>query len=260
MARGMKIFLHLSWTDADVFADCHHCCTIKDAWESCGVYSQGTIGTYLITTQIGTSVILYPQNITNGSFVSKYPVKGECIIIVYGDDEGHLEICVKDLKCSKIECLNEKNVEIESDFVKKCNTCKNEHDDDSVCTQCEGKGGRRWLGKKYNRKCKIFVDESPTQIHHYNPSPKREISIPNLPQNRKKKVTPTFLDTSLWLGDGFCNVCNEYHGKLSQQCNAWCPGDYFLEYCVTRDEALQHFKSCCKFDHSSCKIYTKVLT
>ncbi len=256
----MKIYLHLTWTDADVFDDCYHCCTIRDAWESCGVYSQGTIRAYLISTQKGTSVILYPQNITNGKFISKYPVMGECIVIVYGNDEGHLEICMEDLKCSNTDCLNKKNLEIDSAFVKKCDTCKNEHDDDSVCTQCEGEGGRRFLGKKYNSNCKIFVDESPTQIEQYTRSPRREGLKVKLPYNRIKESTPNFLDPMLWLGDGFCNVCNEYHGKLSQQCNAWCPGDYFLQYSITREEALKHFQLCSKFDHSSCKIHRKVFT
>ena len=69
-----------------------------------------------------------------------------------------------------------------------------------------------------------------------------------------------FLEPHLWLGDGFCNVCNVYHGKLSQQCYAWCTGEYFLQYSKSRCEVLDHFKVCTKNDHSNCYIFTKVFT
>ena len=162
---GMKIFLHLRWTNEAVFDNCYHCCTIKNAWEECGVYSKDSIQVHLISTDKGKTVLLYPKDLINGDYISEYPVMGECVILQYGDVENHIEMCWKEIKQNNKQCLNNlSKQEYESYYINPCSTCKNEHDDDSVCTHCEGKGGRRFLHERYDQQCKVVVDLSPTQI------------------------------------------------------------------------------------------------
>ena len=76
------------------------------------------------------------------------------------------------------------------------------------------------------------------------------------PYKFKDENYTDFIDPKLWLGEGFCNLCNEYHGTLSQQCYAWCTGIEKLKYHVKREEALFHFKTCTKNNHINCGIYT----
>jgi len=260
----MKIYLYLSWTDERIFDECYHCCTIKNAWESCGIYSVDSIGTYFIDTEEGKTVILYPKDITTGEYISEYPVKGECVILSYGEGKKHSEICWKYIKEYNIECLNSCFDNFETDFINPCTMCQNEHDDDSVCTECEGKGGRRLLHEINDKECKITVDISPTQTFsqydHWTKGKRIKKLISSPYHNKAKQRETLFLEPHLWLGEFFCNVCNEYHGKLSQQCSSGCTGEYFLQYTKNRCEVLDHINTCKKNDHSNCQIFTKVFT